>query len=231
MTQYFVKYYQSLAWLGMAVAVQRFDRRTPRPVLAWGWRILAGLALAQVLFEQLWMQNPLWTGEPLAGWGLFNVLFLAYAVPAGFALFFSRLLQGLDYRRIAAACGGFALILILIYLSLEVRRLFHGPVLSGPWPGQAELYVYSAVWLLYAGVLLALGIVRQLPALRYASLAVLLATVAKVFLVDLSDLDGLWRVASFVGLGLTLVGIGYLYQRFVFPPRTTGEESGEAEPR
>ncbi len=42
-------------------------------------------------------------------------------------------------------------------------------------------------------------------------------TVAKVFLIDMSELTGLYRVASFMGLGLILVGIGYLYQRFVFP--------------
>ena len=51
-------------------------------------------------------------------------------------------------------------------------------------------------------------------------------TVAKVFLVDMSELTGLYRVASFMGLGLILVGIGYLYQRFVFPtPKKRAESS------
>ena len=44
-------------------------------------------------------------------------------------------------------------------------------------------------------------------------------TVAKLFLFDMSNVTGLFRVAAFFGLGLSLVGIGYLYQRFVFPPR------------
>ena len=39
--------------------------------------------------------------------------------------------------------------------------------------------------------------------------------VLKVFLFDLSNLEGLYRIASFIGLGLCLVGIGWLYQRFV----------------
>ncbi len=38
-----------------------------------------------------------------------------------------------------------------------------------------------------------------------------------LFLIDMSALTDLYRVASFFGLGLSLVGIGYLYQRFVFP--------------
>ncbi len=44
-----------------------------------------------------------------------------------------------------------------------------------------------------------------------------MVTALKVFLIDMSALADLYRVASFLGLGLSLVGIGYLYQRFVFP--------------
>jgi len=36
----------------------------------------------------------------------------------------------------------------------------------------------------------------------------------------MSDLTGLYRVGSFLGLGLSLVGIGLVYQRFVFPAPT-----------
>jgi len=52
--------------------------------------------------------------------------------------------------------------------------------------------------------------------LRYASLGLVLLVTAKVFLWDMSDLTGLLRAVSFLGLGGTLVGIGLLYQRFVF---------------
>jgi uncharacterized membrane protein len=45
----------------------------------------------------------------------------------------------------------------------------------------------------------------------------IMLTVAKVFLYDMSILTGLYRVLSFLGLGLALVAIGFLYQRFVFP--------------
>ncbi len=64
---------------------------------------------------------------------------------------------------------------------------------------------------------LGIGILRLVASLRYASLALLMATVAKVFLVDMPELTGLYRVASFMRLGLILAGIGYLYQRFVVP--------------
>jgi uncharacterized membrane protein len=44
---------------------------------------------------------------------------------------------------------------------------------------------------------------------------VLALVVLKVFIGDMSNLEGLLRIASFVGLGFCLVGIGWLYQRFV----------------
>jgi uncharacterized membrane protein len=44
----------------------------------------------------------------------------------------------------------------------------------------------------------------------------------KVFLFDMGALTGLYRAGSFLGLGVSLIGIGYLYQRFVFPPKAPG---------
>ena len=70
--------------------------------------------------------------------------------------------------------------------------------------------------MLFGGLLLVLGIVLKNTALRYASLAVMLLAVGKVFLFDTAHLEDLYRVLSFLGLGLTLIVLGYLYQRFVF---------------
>ena len=52
--------------------------------------------------------------------------------------------------------------------------------------------------------------------LRWASLAVIALAVAKVFLIDMSALTGLWRALSFLGLGGCLIALGWAYQRFVF---------------
>jgi uncharacterized membrane protein len=52
---------------------------------------------------------------------------------------------------------------------------------------------------------------------RLASAAVVVLTIGKVFLVDMSGLEGVYRALSFIVLGLVLVGIGWLYQRMLFP--------------
>ena len=52
--------------------------------------------------------------------------------------------------------------------------------------------------------------------LRWLSLSFLLVTIGKVFLYDLGALRDLYRVASLVGLALSLILVSLLYQRFVF---------------
>ena len=56
------------------------------------------------------------------------------------------------------------------------------------------------------------------------SAALVLLTVVKVFLLDLAGLEGVLRALSFLGLGATLIGIGLVYQKFVFA-RRPGDEA------
>lgn len=79
----------------------------------------------------------------------------------------------------------------------------------------AELWAWSGAWLAYGAVVMAVGIGRREQKLRLAALAVIGLVVAKVFLVDMGDLVGLWRVLSFLGLGLSLIALGAVYRRFV----------------
>ena len=44
-------------------------------------------------------------------------------------------------------------------------------------------------------------------------------TVLKVFLIDMRDLTGIYQALSFLGLGAVLIGIGWFYQRLLFPRR------------
>ena len=52
---------------------------------------------------------------------------------------------------------------------------------------------------------------------RLASAAVVTLTVLKVFFVDMADLTGIYQALSFLGLGGVLIGIGWFYQRLLFP--------------
>ena len=199
------------------------NRRHDRPVLRWGWQILATLATLQVVLLQLIVRNPLWSRTEIGEMLLLDLLLLAYVVPAVFAFLFARRLPEVAHRGLAMAAAVLGLVLVFAYLTLEVRHAFHGAILRGGPTTDAEWYSYSVVWLVYAGSLLALGFLRRDARLRHAALAIVALTVVKVFVWDMAELTGLYRAASFLGLGLSLVGIGYLYQRFVLPPPGPGE--------
>ena len=73
--------------------------------------------------------------------------------------------------------------------------------------------VVTVSWTVAALILLARGLRR--PALRVAGLVLVAAAVAKLVLFDLVALDGLARVAAFLGAGLVLLAAGTRYARLV----------------
>ncbi len=99
----------------------------------------------------------------------------------------------------------------------------------------AQQLSLSVIWAIYGGALLTIGILRRNLLLRIMALLLLSLTILKVFLWDLSSLDKIYRIISFFVLGLILLAVSYLYQRFrsLFfdekseaendPPRATSE--------
>jgi uncharacterized membrane protein len=77
----------------------------------------------------------------------------------------------------------------------------------------AQQLSLSLVWAVYGGAMLAYGHVRQNKPLRLLALALLAATTFKVFFFDLSALDQLYRIVSFIALGVVLLGVSFLYQQ------------------
>ena len=72
----------------------------------------------------------------------------------------------------------------------------------------------SGVWLLYSMVLMGLGIWRRVRGIRVISIVLFGFTILKIFIYDLSFLETLYRIFSFIGLGVILLGVSYLYQRY-----------------
>jgi uncharacterized membrane protein len=118
------------------------------------------------------------------------------------------------------------LLLVFLLVSLEVRQYFHGNYLDLATHGRprtGEMAAYSLAWAGLAGAVLVAGILRQNVLLRWASLLLLILTIFKVFLLDLAHLQGLMRVLSLAGLGLSLMAVGFLYFHFVFKKPPTSD--------
>lgn len=206
-------------WLGMALFLYARGDQTV-PTVRWGWRVLGVLGAVQVLVGAVVALNPLVTGDPVGDLFLVNLVTLAYGVPAAIAAAFAFIAQRRGAPRLARWTGAAALGLAWLWLTFTVRHAFHGSRLDVGPDTDGELYAYSVAWLAFGAALLAAGLLRGSLVLRYASLLVILVSVAKVFLVDMAALTGLWRAVSFIGLGAALLGIGFVYQRFVLlrPP-------------
>ena len=71
----------------------------------------------------------------------------------------------------------------------------------------------SALWATVGFVGVVIGLRRGSRPIRVAALSLLLVTVAKVFLYDLSTLTSVYRVVSFVALGLLLLLAAFVWQR------------------
>jgi uncharacterized membrane protein len=72
----------------------------------------------------------------------------------------------------------------------------------------------SGVWLLYSIGLMVVGLRMRNRILRVLSILLFGISILKIFIYDLSYLDTLYRIFSFVALGLILLIVSYLYQRF-----------------
>ncbi len=217
---------QGIAWLLVALALFPIGDRRRSPVLYDAALVVAGIAGLWLLAFPLFLEHPLFSSIYVGDTAFFNRISAIYGLPTLLSLGLAAVLMrrpelgrkgSIGYR----VAGVFGLVLGFITVSLLVRQLVHGEYIvislfSGPTTTDGELYGYSAAWTLYGVALLGLGVKMRSQPLRYASAVVVLLTVLKVGLVDASDLTGLYRVASFLGLGVALIGIGYLYQRILF---------------
>lgn len=205
----------AMPWLGMAL-VQAYRTQFGGFVRLRRWLASIAAALALILLAlAVFVLNPLFSLWPddqdglARGPMLADSLALAYLVPGVIMLVAAlRLPVFAAWVRLSMLTLGSAL--TLLYLGLEIRRFWQGDWLGRPDVAQGELYTYTLALMVLGAGLLYTAIARRSQALRKLAMAVIAVTVAKVFLLDASGLTGLMRVASFLGLGLSLAGLAWL---------------------
>ena len=129
-------------------------------------------------------------------------------------------------RKIAALAAITLNILTLRALSLEVRDYYGRmmPVAADNLGPPETLFrtrsilitrdfTYSALWMLYGAMLMMIGFWRSSALVRWQALVLVALTAIKVFVYDTSRLDHLYRILSFVVLGILLLAISFAYQR------------------
>jgi uncharacterized membrane protein len=118
-------------------------------------------------------------------------------------------------------------LLALIALSREVADYYaqeltnlrpQGQLNSSAWTNWnhvkiARDFTYSALWMSYGAMLMAIGFWRRSAFVRWQALVLIAFTIGKVFLYDVSELDRGYRIVSFIVLGVLLLAISFVYQR------------------
>jgi uncharacterized membrane protein len=217
--------------LAMAIGLERLRIRSGSIVHNISAVVLTAFAGLASVFGLLFLDNPaIW---PINIGGAFiNGILLGYALPAMLMLLLSYAVAGRRPAAYGNTIAAGALVLALSYVTLEIRRLYHGALLTSGATSGAEQYTYSIAWLLFGVILLGIGIVVNSQRARLASAVVIALTILKAFLIDMSTLTGVYRALSFMCLGLVLVAIGWLYQRILFRRQATppGDTTVQASP-
>ena len=200
-------------WLVLGLLLLRLERTNSHPVRDWGWRLIGGVGLGWTLLVTLLFASPYWNGFEVGATPIVNLVLFAYGLPALLLGLGASELARQRHRLPARIVSASSVVLTIATVLLEIRQAFHGSRLDIGGVAQAETYSYSAGFLLVALGLLAGGLRWPKSDLRQAGFALLALTLGKAFLIDMADLTGLWRAASFLGLGLCLIGVGYAYQK------------------
>jgi len=200
-------------------------------------RVLALLCVALGLFALL-VVNGASSTTPI-----FNARFATYCVAIAVFAFLAWLgkSQAAQYPDSPGAWPAIATgallavnVLILIAACLEIHNYWWRLRWHGDWTllhdyGMYAQFTYSAFLMVFGVALLALGFGRRSAFLRWQALVLLAVSIAKVFLVDVSELSQGYRILSFLGLGGLLLTVSFAYQRDWLNLRAAGRGHGEEE--
>ena len=208
----------TIGWALEGAALAWVYGRIPHRGLLYG-----GVALLTAVFVRLALNNEIFYYEPRGALRILNWYLYAYLISAASLLAASKWYASTDDRivaglprasRVLPAGAG---ILLFLLLNIEIADFYAtGPAIMFRFgAGVSQDLTYTIGWLGFGMALLAVGIWRRNHAARVAAVMLITVTTLKCFLYDLASLAGLYRVASFVGLAMSLALVSLALQKYV----------------
>lgn len=216
----FERQWITVAWALEGAALCWLFHRVPHP----GLRI-AAVGLLTVAFARLALNPAVLSYHPRSATPILNWYLYAYGLTAA-ALFVSARLLAPPRNRIGALnapvlLNTLGVVLAFILLNLEIADYFMAAgtrELTFQFSGNlGRDMTYTITWALFALSLVSAGIWRQLPAARYAGLALLSVTLLKLFFHDLARLNQLYRIGALAAVAVVAIVASFLYQKFLAP--------------
>ncbi len=231
----FEKQWLTVAWGLEGAALLWLFHRVPHPGLPF-----VGVALLCVAFARLAINPEVFSYHERSATPIFNWYLYTYGLVTACLFAGARLLapprnkvQGFNVLPLLYTLGT---LLAFILMNIEIADYFSEGTRTTFSFGSEGLsrekqlardMTYSLAWAAFAFVLLITGFKQRVVAARRAGMALLVFTLAKLFLHDLWNLGGLYRVGSLIGLAVVLMLVSLCYQKFLATeaerPETTGE--------
>jgi hypothetical protein len=208
----------TIGWALEGAALAWLYRRVPhRGLLFWA------LGLLGAVFVRLAMNPEVLIYEPRGPMRILNWYLYAYLICAAAFLLAAWWFSKTDDRlgvlpgRASQVLPAGAVVLLFLLLNIQIADFYATgrTVMFQFGASVSQDLTYTIGWLAFGMALLAACIYLGSRAGRIAALALVAITTFKCFLFDLSQLEGLYRVGSFVGLALALALISLALQKFV----------------
>jgi uncharacterized membrane protein len=203
----------TVGWTAEAVAVVWTGLLMRREWMRAGGALLLGLSLFR-LFDAGFFATPSGftvvlnsrVGATLVIVGLLYLLAYIHRAAAGY-------LKDAGRPEIATLVVGASMITLAL-VTVEITSYFKVQEAEVATASLARGMSLSLAWGLYGVALVVVGIMQRYRPIRYLAILLLAMTAAKVLVVDLSELGGVYRIMGFIGMGALLLVGSFLYQRF-----------------
>lgn len=207
----------TIGWALEGAAMAWLYRRIPHRGLFYG-----STALLLAVFVRLAANPEILIYEPRGDLRILNWYLYTYLVCAA-AMFVAAwwmsdtsdlLFAGLP--RVSALLPAGGVILLFLLLNIEIADFYStGPTIVFRFGATvSQDLTYTIGWLAFGLLLLAAGIYSKSRSARITAVTLIAVTTLKCFLFDLKSLEGLYRVASLMGLALSLVLVSMALKKY-----------------
>ena len=207
----FERQWITIGWALEGAALLWLWHRVPHNGLRW-----VGVGLLCVAFGRLALNPSVLDYHARSATAIWNWYLYAYGIATACLFVGAKLVKE---RRGEALLATLGTVLAFLLLNIEIADYFTtegARSLTFQFSGNfTRDMTYSIAWALFALALLIAGIVRKLSAARYASIALLVVTLGKLFLHDLKQLGPIQRIGAFIGVAVILLAASFLFQKFV----------------
>jgi hypothetical protein len=222
----------TIGWALEGAALLWLFHRVPHPGLR-----LVGAGLLIAAFVRLAFNPAVLEYHPRAATAIFNWYLYAYGIVT-VCLFAGTKLLAPPRNQISKInappiLAGLGTVLAFLLLNIEIADYFSEPgsTLTFQFSGDfARDMTYSIAWALFALVLLIAGILKKIPAVRYAAMGLLYVTLVKLFFHDLAQLGQLYRIGAFIGVAVIAMLASFAYQKFFSATAKPPKAKDESKP-